>query len=244
MRARARVVAAAQEALGDATAAESTSAVRSDAIDQWLSSYLEMPVKLSFEGSVGDALRGTFEGVSLEIAGVATAWLPLERIALHADARHPHAGPARGLAVEGPVVSITVGQRDLDRWQGGSQLPFRLSLGEKGLIVNTGVAGVVLSEFEAQLEVVSGWFVLRPRRASILGIPSQLASWLRAYLPLPPISPEARLSGIDHAAGQHHAALLDHRLRGEDLARHAAAAAQAAAAVGGLDRAAYRSARA
>ena len=34
--------------------------MRSDAIDQWLSSYLEMPVKLSFEGSVGDALRGTF----------------------------------------------------------------------------------------------------------------------------------------------------------------------------------------
>jgi len=106
------------------------------------------------------------------------------------------------LAVEEPVVSITVGQRDLDRWQSGSQLPFRLSLGEKGLIVNTGVAGVVISEFEAQLEVAGGWFVLRPRRASILGIPSQLASWLRAYLPLPPISPEARLSGIDHAPGK------------------------------------------
>ena len=139
------------------------------------------------------------------------------------------------LAVEEPVVSITVGQRDLDRWQRGSQLPFRLSLGEKGLIVNTGVAGVVLSEFEAQLEVVSGWFVLRPRRASILGIPSQLASWLRAYLPLPPISPEARLSGIDHAAGQLTLHFCDLGLRGERLARHAAAAAQAAAAVGGVD---------
>ena len=46
------------------------------------------------------------------------------------------------------------------------------------------------------------WMEIRPRRASILGIPSQLASWLRAYLPLPPISPEARLSGIDHAANR------------------------------------------
>jgi hypothetical protein len=176
--------------------------VRSDAIDQWLSSYLEMPVKLSFEGSVGDALRGTFEGVGIEVAGVATAWLPLERIALHAERATLTPGLPARLAVSGPVVSITVGQRDLDRWQGGSQLPFRLSLGEKGLGVNAGVGGLVITEFEAQLDVVGGWFVLRPRRASILGIPNQLASWFRAYLPLPPISPEARLSGIDHAAGR------------------------------------------
>jgi len=176
--------------------------VRSDAIDQWLSSYLEMPVKLSFEGSAGDALRGTFDGVGLEVAGVATAWLPLERIALHADRATITPGLPARLAVEAPVVSITVGQRDLDRWQGGSQLPFRLSLGEKGLGVNAGVAGVVLGEFEAQLDVAGGWFVLRPRRATILGIPNQLASWFRAYLPLPPVSPEARLSGIDHAAGR------------------------------------------
>jgi hypothetical protein len=173
--------------------------VRSDAIDQWLSSYLEMPVRLSFEGSVGDALRGTFEGVSLEVAGVATAWLPIERIELHADRATLTPGLPARLSVEGPMVSVTVGQRDLDRWQRGSQLPFRLGLGEKGLIVNAGVAGFVISEFEAQLEVTGGWFVLRPRRASILGVPGQLVSWLRAYLPLPPISPEARLAGIDHA---------------------------------------------
>ncbi len=176
--------------------------MRSDAIDQWLSSYLEMPVKLSFEGSVGDALRGSFEGVSLEIAGVATAWLPLERIAMRASRATLTPGLPAVLGVVEPVVSVTVGQRDLDRWQRGSQLPFRLSLGEKGLIVNTGVAGVVITEFEAQLEVVNGWFVLRPRRARVLGIPSQLASWLRAYLPLPPVSPEARLTGIDHAPGE------------------------------------------
>ena len=176
--------------------------MRSDAIDQWLSSYLELPVKLSFEGSVGDALRGTFDGVCLEIAGVATAWLPLERIRLSAARATLTPGLPAVLAVEEPVVSLTVGQRDLDRWQRGSQLPFRLQLGEKGLSVNTGIAGVVLTEFEAQLEVVNGWFVLRPRSVSILGIPSQLARWLRAYLPLPPVSPEARLTGIDHAAGR------------------------------------------
>jgi hypothetical protein len=176
--------------------------VRSDAIDQWLSSYLEMPVKLAFEGSVGDALRGTFEGVSLEVAGVATAWLPLERIGLHATRASITPGLPAVLTVEEPVVSLTVGQRDLDRWQGRFQLPFRLQLGEKGLIVNTEVAGIALSELETRLEVVNGWFVLRPRSVSILGVPSQIARWFRAYLPLPPVSPEARLSGIDHSAGR------------------------------------------
>ena len=83
--------------------------MRSDAIDQWLSSYLELPVKLSFEGSVGDALRGTFEGVALEVAGVATAWLPLERIALRAERASLTPGLPAVLGVVGPVVSLTVG---------------------------------------------------------------------------------------------------------------------------------------
>jgi len=173
--------------------------VRSDAIDQWLSSYLELPVSLSFEGSFGDALRGTFDEVGLEIAGVATAWVPLERIRLTAARATLTPGLPALLAVEEPVVSLTVGQRDLDRWQGGIQLPFRLQLGEKGLVINTEFAGYALSELEMRLEVVNGWFVLRPRSVSILGIPSQLARWLRAYLPLPPISQDARLTGIDHA---------------------------------------------
>src|SRR4029453_10512893 len=130
------IVAAAQEALAN-NGRDPTSAVRSDAIDQWLSSYAEMPVKLSFESSVGDALRGSFDGVSLEMAGVATAWLPLERIALRAARATPAPGLPAQLAVSGPRVSITVGQRDLDRWQGRFQLPFRLSLAEKGVIVHT-----------------------------------------------------------------------------------------------------------
>ena len=173
--------------------------MRSDAIDQWLSSYLEQPVKLSWEGSAADALRGQFEGVHVEVAGLATAWLPLERIAMHADRLRLTPGLPAVIGVEGVAVSITVGQRDLDRWQGGFQLPFRLRLAEKGLVLHTEIAGLSITEFETQLEVVRGWFVLRPQRASFLGIGAQAASWLRAYLPLPPISPEARLIGIDHA---------------------------------------------
>jgi hypothetical protein len=173
--------------------------MRSDAIDQWLSSYLELPVKLAWEGGVSDALRGQLDGVHFEMAGVATAWLPLERIAVHADhARLTPGLPAR-IHVEAPVVQVTVGQRDLDRWQRGFQLPFTMQLADKGLIVNTEIAGLSISELETSLEVVRGWFVLKPRRASILGIPNQVARLFRAYLPLPPLSPDARLVGIEHA---------------------------------------------
>lgn len=173
--------------------------MQSDAIDQWLSSYLEQPVKLSWEGSIADSLRGSFDGVRFEIAGVATAWLPLERIVVTASHARITPGLPAVFRVEGPVIAVTIGQSDLDRWQDGFQLPFRLQLGEKGLIVNTEIAGVAISELETRLEVIRGWFVLQPQRASFLGIPSNLARLLRAYLPLPPLSPEARLVGIDHA---------------------------------------------
>ena len=176
--------------------------MRSDAVDQLLTSYLELPVKVSWEGRLADAMRGRLEGVQVEVAGVATAWLPIERIAVHADcARFTPGLPAR-IRVEAPVVQVTVGQRDLDRWLDGFQLPFRLRLADGGLVVHTEIAGLALSEFETRLEVVRGWFVLRPQRATVLGIPNQLARLFRTYLPLPPLSPDARLVGIEHARGR------------------------------------------
>lgn len=159
-------------------------------------------MKLSWEGTAADPLRGYLNGLSFELAGIATAWMPLERIRLTSRrARFTPGLPAK-LSVEAPELSITVGQRDLDRWLSGYGLPFRLQLAENGLVVHTEVAGLALSEFETTLDVVRGWFVLQPRRASVLGIPQGIARWFRTYLPLPPLSPEARLMGIDHAAGK------------------------------------------
>jgi hypothetical protein len=176
--------------------------MRSEAIDQWLSSYLELPVKLAWEGGVSDVLRGELDGVHFEVAGVATAWMPIERIAVHADKAQFKPGLPARIKVEAPVVQVTIGQRDLDRWQGGFQLPFKMELAEKGIVVHTEVAGLAISEFETTLEVLRGWFVLKPRRASILGVSCQVARLFRAYLPLPPLSPDARLVGIEHAKGR------------------------------------------
>jgi hypothetical protein len=46
--------------------------------------------------------------------------------------------------------------------------------------------------------VLSGWFVLQPKRASILGMPNYVASLFRTYLPLPPLAGNTRLDGIHH----------------------------------------------
>lgn len=175
--------------------------MRSDWLDRLIGAALERPVRVSWRGGAAESLRGRFRSPSFEVQGVATAWLPLERIELRArSARLVPGLPAR-LAVEAPEVSITVGQADLDRWVGRAGLPFHLRLAESGVVVRTALAGVELSEIETRLEVVRGWFLLCPRRARVLGIPSAAAGWFRTYLPLPPLSPEARLLGIDHRLG-------------------------------------------
>jgi hypothetical protein len=137
--------------------------------------------------------------VRIEVAGVATAWLPVERVSVRAQRARFAPGLPASIRVEQPTLSLSIAQRDLDRWLVGFQLPFRLVLAEKGIVVHTEIAGLALSEIETRLEVVRGWFLLRPRRASFLGVPASLARYLRAYLPIPPLSPEARLVGIEHA---------------------------------------------
>ena len=174
--------------------------MRSEAIDQLLSRALELPVRVHWEGSAADTLRGSFAGVQFELAGVATAWLSLERLTLRAEHAHLHPGLPARLAIEGARVSVTVGQRDVDPWVESLGLPFALELCEKGLRVHTEVAGLPLSDFETRLEVVRGWFVLRPQRAAVLGVPNALARFFRTYLPLPPLGKDVRLAEIEHAS--------------------------------------------
>lgn len=176
--------------------------MRSDAIDRLLSRALEQPVRLSWQGGVADALLGSFDDARLELRGVATAWLPLERVGVSARHARLRAGVPARIRVEEPVVSISLAQADVDRWLERTGLPFRLELREKGLVLHTEIAGLALSEFETRLEVVRGWFVLKPQRASILGVPSSVARLFRTYLPIPPLSPDARLVGIDHDPGR------------------------------------------
>jgi hypothetical protein len=176
--------------------------VHSEVLDQLFGTYLRQPVKVSWEGSAADLLRGSFDDVRVELGGLATAWLPLEGVVLYAARVEIRPGLPARLRVEEPRLHAIVGQRDVDTWLGRSQLPFRLSLGERGILAEAKVAGLQVGEVEASLEVVRGWFILQPRRASLLGIPNYAAWLFRTYLPLPPLANGASLEEIGHEPGR------------------------------------------
>ena len=175
--------------------------MRSDAIDQLVGRFLKQPVKVSWEGSAADAVMGTFEGARVELAGIATAWLRLERVVLDTSRASIRPGVPATIEVIGGTVQLAVGQAEVDRWVSRFQLPFRIGLNEKGIAVKMEFAGLPVSEFEMQLEVVRGWFVLKPKKASFMGVPSWVPRMLRSYLPLPPISEEVKITAIGHEPG-------------------------------------------
>ncbi len=175
---------------------------RSDAIDQIVSSFLKRPVEVSWAGGLAEPLQGSFSEAEVAFTGVATAWLPLERVALRARKARITPGVPALLDVEGPEIEVTIGQADVDAWLARFDLPFKLQLAPEGLRVRSEVAGFPISDFETRLDVVRGWFVLRPTRAAFLGMPQYVSSFFRTYLPVPPLSETTRLASVDHAPGE------------------------------------------
>ena len=175
--------------------------MRSDAIDQLLSDYLKMPAKVSWEGALADSIRGVFEGVRLELAGVAIMALPFDRLVFRVDRFQFTPGiPARFEAVR-PRIEISIDQRQLDRWLRRARAPFELRLIEGAIEFQMDVGGVLLTRTRTELRVQRGWFVLRPKHAEFLGLRARLVSLFRAYIPLPRLAPQTRLTGIEHARG-------------------------------------------
>jgi hypothetical protein len=175
--------------------------VRSDVLDQLMATYLKQPVKASWQGTPADLLRGSFSDARLELGGLATAWMPVEGVVLSARRAVIKAGVPPTIEVEDPSLLVTVGQRDVTRWVERFQLPFELQLTARGLVARAKLAGLQVGEIEARLEVVRGWFVLQPRRASVLGVPNYAAWLFRTYLPLPPLAEGAALEEIGHDEG-------------------------------------------
>ena len=174
---------------------------RSDLIDELLSSYLKIPVLMYWNRARGLPFPDQFEGARVEFQGIATSWLDLDRIVCESgEVRIRHGLPAR-LEMINPGIEITIGQKALDKWMSRFQRPDRLELGEQALIVHTEVAGFPIAEFETSIDVDGGWFVLKPKRASIFGVPGYVSSLFRTYLPVPPLSRETRLTAISHDSG-------------------------------------------
>ena len=175
--------------------------MRSDAIDELLTTYLKMPAKVSWEGALADSVLGVFEGVRLELAGLAIMALPFDRLVFRADRFKFTPGlPARIEAV-GSRIEVSVDQRQIDRWLKLARTPFNLRLLESAIEFQMQVGPISLTRTETELRVQRGWFVLRPKHAEILGMRARLISIFRTYLPLPRLAPQTRLVGIKHADG-------------------------------------------
>lgn len=174
---------------------------RSDLIDELLSTYLKVPVMMYWEEASGLPFPDQFSQARAEFQGLATNWLDLERIACVAEKATFVPGLPAQLQVEGPGLEITIGQAALDRWLKRFQLPYRLELGSEALVVHTEIAGFPVAEFETTVEIVGGWFVLKPKRTSFFGVPGYVSSIFQTYLPVPPLSRDTRLAGINHAPG-------------------------------------------
>ena len=175
---------------------------RSDLIDELLSTYLKVPVMLYWDSARGLPFPDQYMAPRAEFQGIATGWLDLERIACLADqAKFVHGIPAR-MKVDNPSVEITIGQKAMDRWLQRFALPYRLELGADALIVHTEIAGFPIAEFETTLDIIGGWFVLKPKRTSFFGVPAYVSSIFQTYLPVPPLSEDARLTGIEHSKGR------------------------------------------
>jgi hypothetical protein len=176
-------------------------AMQSRAIDELLSQYLAMPARVSWKGALGDSMRGTFVGGRLELAGVAVLALPCQRLVLESERFQFTPGiPARIQAI-GPRVELTIEQSQIDRWLKRSRAPFTLVLLDEGIELSLDVRGLPVTRAAASLEIDRGWFVLRPKHASLFGLQNHLAALFRTYFPMPRLAPETRLSGIRHRRG-------------------------------------------
>lgn len=175
--------------------------MRSQAIDDLFSQYLAMPARVSWEGALGDSVRGTFVGGRLELAGIAVLALPVARLVLASERFQFTPGlPARIRATR-PRIELTIDQAQIDRWIARTGAPCSLALRAQGVELSVDLAGIRVTRAEASLCIDRGWFVLRPRSASLFGIENRLAVLFRAFFPMPRLAPETRLSAIRHQEG-------------------------------------------
>src|SRR5690606_5887969 len=79
--------------------------------------------------------------------------------------------------------------------------PFTLALRERDVELALDVVGIPVTRAAASLEIDRGWFVLRPKQASLFGLQNHLAALFRTYFPMPRLAPETRLSSIRHHPG-------------------------------------------
>lgn len=171
-------------------------------VDAATERVLDRPIRPRMKVSPAGMLRGEIDVFKIEIPAFLASGLVLDRFVVRAERLRVVPGiPPRLRA--GPVtLKAIVDQENLDRWTRTTHVPFRLQLAPHGVVVSTGLAGIRVGEIEVDLAVAGPFVRLRPRRATMLGLPAPLVRFLRGYLPLPPLPRGAKLHRVEPSEGE------------------------------------------
>jgi hypothetical protein len=169
-------------------------------LDGTLSRVARRPVKVRAKVSPVAAMLGSIDVIVFELGELEMAGLEVERIVVRAENVRIQPGFPPRLRTGQVGFKATVGQAAIDRWTQRTHLPVRMHLTEEGIIVKTTVRGFSISEVATEVAVSGHFLTLRPRRASIVGLPTPVVGMFRGFLPLPPLPRGARLSKVDHEA--------------------------------------------
>lgn len=169
-------------------------------LDGTLSRVARRPVKVRAKVSPVAAMLGSIDVIVFELGELEMAGLEVERIVVRAENVRIQPGFPPRLRTGKIGFKGTVAQDAIDRWTKRTHLPVRMNLTEEGIIVKTSVRGFSISEVATEVAVSGHFLTLRPKRASIVGLPAPVVGMFRGFLPLPPLPRGARLSKVDHEA--------------------------------------------
>jgi len=167
-------------------------------LDGTLSRVARRPVKVRAKVSPVAAMLGSIDVIVFELGELEMAGLEVERIVVRAENVRIQPGFPPRLRTGKIGFKATVAQDAIDHWTQRTHLPVRLHLTEEGIIVKTSVRGFSISEVATEVAVSGHFLTLRPKRASIVGLPAPVVGMLRGFLPLPPLPRGARLSARRH----------------------------------------------
>ncbi|MEM9033442.1 MAG: LmeA family phospholipid-binding protein [Actinomycetota bacterium] len=158
----------------------------------------QRPLRVRMRPSLGGMLTGRLDEVEIEMRGVATTGLLVDRVVIRSVNIRTRPGLPPRLQADAVDMTGTVTEEAVNRWLRTDLGPFRVRLRDDGIAVRTGVAGIKVNEVRAELDVEGRWLRLRPTRAEVLGVPTPMTSLFRGYLPMPALPSGAKLGTVTH----------------------------------------------
>lgn len=151
------------------------------------STAVGLPVQVRFRAVPWRAAMGELDLVRIDLQGIVLGGIIAEKVKVRAHKVRFHPGLQPRITA-GPIqVRAIVTQAELDKWTRRVRLPTRFMLRESGVTAVTSLAGYEMSEVEVEIRASGRFLQVRPRRTSVLGIPTPTLRVLRGFLPFPPM---------------------------------------------------------